>query len=250
MKKTLSALLLSGLVFSAQAAPTIYFAEDTSTTQTVAGSLSSVARSNFLAGLTGVGNENFENYTLGSTAPLSLTFPGAITATLTGAGVLDNNASQGSGGSNPGRWATSGTQFWEVSSGGAFGIALASPIAAFGFYGTDIGDFDNQLIIDLTDTNGDITSLTVNHSLGLDNNANSLLFWGFIDTTTTYTNILFRNAGSGGDTFAFDDMVVGSLDQVCTGARCNVPEPGSLALLALGLAGIRVVCRRKQLKES
>lgn len=245
MKSILSTILFAALVSSVQAAPAIYFAEDTSTTQTVVGSSSSIARSNFLAGLIGVGSENFESYTLGTTAPLGLTFPGAITATLTGAGCLDNTASDGCGTGNPGRWATSGSNFWEVSSGGTFSIALASPIAAFGFYGTDIGDFDNRLIIDLTDTSSNVTSFIVNHSLGLSNTANSLLFWGFIDTNTQYTNIAFRNAGTGGDIFAFDDMVVGSLEQVCVGANCNVPEPGSLALLGLGLTGLFAIRRRR-----
>ncbi|MBK8106713.1 MAG: hypothetical protein IPK42_14485 [Betaproteobacteria bacterium] len=44
----------------AQAVPTVYFAEDTSTTQTVTGSTSAAKRSQFLSGLIGVGNEDFE----------------------------------------------------------------------------------------------------------------------------------------------------------------------------------------------
>ncbi len=227
-------------VMTAQAAPTIFFAEDTSTVGSVAGTTSQAKRAQFLASLVGVGTEDFEGQTLGSTAPLTLTFPGALTATLNGAGCLDNTANTTTcGASNPGRFATSGTQFWEVDSGGTFNITFPTAISAFGFYGTDIGDFANRLIVDLTAEDNTVTSLTVGHSLGLDNFANSLLFWGFIDATVAYKRIGFRNAGTGGDIFAFDDMVIGSREQI------NVPEPGSLVLAGLALVGLAASRRRR-----
>ena len=227
----------------AQAVPTVYFAEDTSTTQTVTGSTSAAKRSQFLSGLIGVGNEDFEapDQVAGSVAPLTLNFPGALTANLNGAGCIDTTSPGvycGAGG-NPGRWATSGTQFWEVDSGGTFNITFPTAISAFGFYGTDIGDFANRLIVDLTAEDNTVTSLTVGHSLGLDNFANSLLFCGFIDATVAYKRIGFRNAGTGGDIFAFDDMVIGSREQI------NVPEPGSLVLAGLALVGLAASRRRR-----
>jgi hypothetical protein len=240
---------------AAMAAPTVYFAEDTSTSQDVAGTNSAAKRVAFLGGLEGVGNEDFESpgHTAGTVAPLALTFPGALTATLQGAGCVDTTiAVIGQCGatlvnSNPGRWATSGLQFWEVSSGGTFQISFGStPISAFGFYATDIGDFDNQLIIDLKATDDTVTSLTVGHSLNLPNSANSLLFWGFIDTSVAYKEIAFRNAGTGGDTFGFDDMVIGALSQVCPPGGCQVPTPGTLPLAALALFGLGAgVARRR-----
>lgn len=224
------------------AAPVIYFAEDTSTSQSVAGTASQTSRNQFLSGLSGVGNEDFEapDQVAGTTAPVNLTFPGALTATLSGSGCVDNTASVCAAGStNPGRWPTSGTQFWEVDSGGTFNITFGTAVSAFGFYGTDIGDFDNRLRVTLTAVGGATTQFVVPHSLGLSNTANSLLFWGFIDSTTAYTSIRFDNAGTGGDVFGFDDMVIGSREQI------RVPEPGTLALLALGLLGF-VAARRRQ----
>jgi hypothetical protein len=243
MRKKLSIILAIGLISSAsvaQAIPTIFFDEDTSTAASVTGTDSEAMRNTFLSTLTGVGNEDFESFAAGTTTP-SLTFPGSsgsITASLTGATCVDNSASTGCGGSNPGRWATSGDQFWETSSGGAFSIDFSSAVSAFGFYGTDIGDFDNQLVITLTDTGGGTTDFTVGHSLGLSNTANSLLFWGFQDLDTAYTSIAFSNSGSGGDVFAFDDMVIGDREQIA------VPEPSIIMLLSIGLAGIGFARRR------
>jgi hypothetical protein len=225
---------LSVWTLSAQAILTEYFGEDLTPGGTVpAGGNAITARNNFLSSLSGVGNEDFESLTLGSFAPFNLSFPGStgsITATLTNGGPAEIR----NGGA--GRFATSGTQYLETDGGASFNVALSDPISAFGFYGTDIGDFGGQ--ITLAATNGTTTNLTVPNTINAPDG--SLLFYGFIDTTNTYKNILFGNT-SGSDFFGFDDMVIGDPGQI----RPPVPEPVTLLLMGMGLAGLGFARKRK-----
>lgn len=226
-----AALVLLGGAANALAAPITFFGEDTSTSGEL-GPNSTAARDDFLSNLSGVGNEDFESFSSGESAPLDLSFPGSggtLDATLTGTGEIES-------GTGFGRFATSGTNFWEVSTG-SFVIDFTDPVSAFGFNGIDIGDFVNdQMVLNLTDSSGETSELTVPHSLDIGNYDRATLFFGFFDLGQTYTSIEFTNAG-GGDTFAFDDMVIGDAGQV-TPDPTPVPEPSTLALMGLGMLGL------------
>ncbi|MBK7062115.1 MAG: hypothetical protein IPH51_17025 [Rubrivivax sp.] len=68
-------------------------------------------------------------------------------------------------------------------------------ISAFGFYGTDVGDFAGDFSIELTDVSGNKSTLTI-----IDNTdpvEGSLLFFGFYDSTTAYRSISFINSVKG-----------------------------------------------------
>jgi len=229
---------------SATAAPQIYFAENLAPNGTVTGT-PVAARTSFLSNLIGVGNEGFEPPQTPNTGvdKAIVQFKGSggssIEATLQGGGFGIVNST----GDPPdlGRFNTTpnGEQWW--LSGEPFSITFDTPISAFGFYGTDIGDFNGQLTIDLQDQAGNVTQQVVNNEV--DGPSGSLLFWGFIDPTVKYTRITFGNTAPGYDGFGFDDMVVGDLGQIKP--PNGVPEPFSLALVGAALLGVLATRRRR-----
>jgi PEP-CTERM motif len=232
-----TAALISGIASSY----TIFFGEDLGLGEAVpqpARPNATAASTSFLSNLIGVGTETFEGFAAGTGSPLALTFPGAGTATLGGSGTIQSVAPGTTNGF--GRYAISGTNFWEVSSGD-FTITFSAAVAAFGFWGVDIGDFDGQITLELA--NGGTTNLVVNNTLN--GPGGSVLFYGLIaqNPGELFTSITFGNTNPGVDFFAFDDMTIGSIEQVRP-----VPEPDSLLLVGLALtiaAGVARLRRRK-----
>jgi hypothetical protein len=217
---------------SAFAVPIEFFGEDLNPGGTVPpGGNSETARLDFLSNLVGVGTEDFEGFELYDTN-LSLAFPGStgsITATLTGGGFVVD-------GPGAGRFATSGDNFYNQDPGeDPFEINFSSPIAAFGFYGTDIGDFAGQILLELL--NGETVNLTVPNTVGAPDG--SLLFYGFIDPVDEYIKITFGNT-SGSDGFGFDDMTIGDLQQV------SVPDASGALLLGSSLLVLGVFRRKSK----
>lgn len=254
MKKTFLAAgaILAAAVTSSNAAFTTFFGEDLNNSSNSVLTLltnSNAAETNFLNNLLGVGTETFES--LSGAAPQSLVFPGAGTATLTGGSgsvvtLGSSNVSNGSG--RYGITRDGGTEgYWQVDAGGGgnFVINFSQPIAAFGFYGIDIGDFGGTLQLSLT--GGSNTVLNVPNTQG--NNASSdgsVFFYGFVnpDPSQLVSSISFQTSTGNGDVFAFDDMTIGSIQQINPNPPTNnVPDGGTTAALLgaslAGLAGLR-----------
>ncbi len=254
MKRTIAitTLSLAALLGVSNAnAYLIFFGEDLNNSRTVPLATTpnaSGAESSFLSHLTGVGTEDFESQAVGSRQPLTLNFPGygggSLTATLNGSSGMVYGVTPGTT-NGFGRYSVdsaTSSNYWEVIAGqsGNFTIDFGQDIAAFGFYGIDIGDIGGQVQIALS--NGDV--LPINHTVGSNLSTDgSVMYFGLIaeNDSELFDSVDFLTDIGQGDIFAFDRFTVGEQAQVDP-----VPEPATLALMGLGLAGIGFARKKKQ----
>ncbi|WP_035492452.1 PEP-CTERM sorting domain-containing protein [Baaleninema simplex] len=224
------------------------------------------AETEFLSHLVGVGTETFESFPLGTADPLSLDFGEAGTATLKGNGVI-NSVTEGTT-NGYGRYGISKTNYWETNAAGNnFVVEFSQAVAAFGFYGVDLGDFGGELMLNLTLANGGQKSIAVPNTVGSYGNTDgSVLYFGAIadGADELFTSLSFNMTAPGtgmfADIFAFDNMTVGSLSQVKQDASDDlvadapsqsnpspqeVPEPlSTIALFLVGAVGTRTMRRK------
>lgn len=222
MFKNMLMLVALSLPFSSHAA-LIFFGEDLNPNTSTANS--DLANSDFLATLLGAGTENFESLSNGTSAPITVDFGIAGTATLTGNGNILT-------GTGAGRFPTSGNNLWNTNE--TFTITFSQAISAFGFFGTDIGDIGGQVTMNFAN-GASSNSYTVNNTVNAPNG--SLLYWGIVDTANPFTSITFGNTNNS-DWFGFDDMTIAISQQV--GGGKPIPEPSILALFAIALLSFRL----------
>ncbi len=250
MRKSTSMALIglfaSVSAFNANAAYITYFGEDLNSSASVrltSTPNSTAAESDFLSQLSGVGTEDFESFSNGTSQPLNLTFPGAGTATLNGGNGKIVTRTSGAGG--VGRYPISGDNFWEIRAGssGDFSIDFDTPVAAFGFYGIDIGDFGGQLTLALANGLSTIINVPATSGGAGNNTDGSVLYFGLIGNTAAdqFNSVTFNSTSTFADDFGFDDLTVGTLSQLQT-----VPEPSSIALLGIGLLGFAGIKKKSQ----
>ncbi|MBI9092919.1 MAG: PEP-CTERM sorting domain-containing protein [Desulfobacterium sp.] len=225
-------LLIIGSVGNANATAITFLGEDLYGGRVNA----DAANASFMSVLTGVGTEDFESFAYRSTAPIDLDFGVSGTATLSGNGRIKN-------GDSAGRWATSGSKYWETNQN--FNITFTEAVSAFGFYGTDIGDFGGEVI--LTYTNGSTTTLGIGNTTGARDG--SVLYFGFYedDQDMAFDFISFSNT-NGSDWFGFDDMTIGTFTQIAQISQ--TPEPATILLMGIGLLGVASYSRKRINKKS
>lgn len=157
-----------------------------------------------------------------------------ITATLNGIGQVASitDVTKNSAGRFPVSIPVNGTQYFDTNFETlAFTITFDQAINGFGFFGTDLGDFNGQIALDITDVNNVKTTITVPHEQsGVENDIStylndSLLFFG-VTSDVAFKKVEFRNTGGVLDRFGFDNLIV---------SQAEVPEPASLALFTSGL---------------
>ena len=227
---------------AANAAPITYFGEDEGLGENTALAStpnSDAAQANFLSGLISPGVETFEGIADGTGTPLGINFTGAgTTATIGGSGNVNALADGTTNG--VGRYGVTDDpdgdeRYWEMG-GADFNLTFSNPVAAFGFYGIDIGDFGGQ--VTATTAGGLNQNFVIPNTV--DGPGGGVLFWGVIDPANTFTSVDFGNTASGTDFFGFDDFTVASIEQVQ-----SVPAPAPLALIGGGLLAMGVLRRWK-----
>ena len=252
MRLTLTTLALASLAAVAASPASAYVTYsgvdvNGSGTRLTATPFSTAAENTFRSNLTGVGTETFETQTVGASAPLVLNFGVAGTATLSGGAGTVTATSAGT--ISVGRYSVpGGTNYWDVSSNPAssFQISFSQEIAAFGFYGIDIGDFQGTVQLELLD-NANLVVGSLNLPTAAEALANgSVLYFGLIASNSAelFRSIRFNTAVGAVqtvDVFGFDSFTIGTQAQVTP----RIPEPGTLALLGAALLGLSLTQRRR-----
>ena len=205
------------------------------------------AKSDFSDRLPGVYTETFEGINTGTQNP-GISFGDAGTADF--GETLSNQVQvlELPTGTNAGRYPISGNKYLEFFSYAT--VTFTEQISAFGFYGTDIGDFNGQVTLK-TYSNGDLKNeLAIPSTSGNENPGGTVVYFGFIDFDNSFDTVVFGNTNMdpGVDVFGFDDFTIGTLAQVVDpppdSGSSPVPEPSTIFLVSFGVIGLGALKRR------
>lgn len=174
-------------------------------------------RAEFMARLSVSGSEGFESspYEPGLSMDGESIVVNGATATFSKGvinGVSPDFWSEGDPISVAGRFNTTAPGFPDAYRWLEFGSALTmteitfgAPIAAFGFYATDMGDFSGQVSMVLHKSGGGTVTKNLSHTVN--GASGSLMFVGFVDDTDTYTQVDIL-ASTTAEGIGIDDIVI------------------------------------------
>jgi hypothetical protein len=227
---TAAAMVVAGSLGFSSASAATYFGQDVSGVSpdnSATWTNSNNARNDFIGQLDTYGEQDFEGFANGTVPPIALDFPpgSPVTATLSNNGIVNNFRDRGRFNTTAG-----GSNYYQVVTGNDFQIEFSTDVAAFGFYGTDIGDFQGQLVIEFYDEND---NLLFSEDVGASGAPNeNILFYGIV-ADSAFRSVRFSAIG-GNDGFGFDDMIVGTASP----GTNPVPLPAAGWLLLSGVVGI------------
>jgi hypothetical protein len=209
------------------------------------------AFNSYLANLGGIGvtTESFETTAVGTVIDgLSQTLSG-VNATYSYKTKANPAVSAGSGPTqsvqqadlagftNSGTYPTDGVRGISINSVNLFKINFASPLAAFSFWGTDLGDSSNVLTVILRRAGVQVAAQPIDY-LGANPGNSSIFFFGGIaqNSTELFDEVeLLSLINTNGDAIGLDQITVGTQAQVTP-----VPTPAMLpGLVGLGMAALR-----------
>jgi hypothetical protein len=88
------------------------------------------------------------------------------------------------------------------------------PVNAFGFFGTDFGDFNGQVSVTFTDAADIESTFNIPHTIPAPNA--TLIFWGFVNPANTYKRMrlfctyVVTPPEAQQDFFGVDDVIIGT----------------------------------------
>jgi hypothetical protein len=194
--------------------------------------------------------DNLSSIVSGTTAKFSYKKSDGSSASSTTSPTTQVQQAGSDGLTNAGTYPTDGSRGISINSTNKFSISFADTItgqptllAAFGYFGTDLGDLNNALTMQFFNGSTLLNPNELPIAVPTTSKNSSKFFFGYIaDNSTQYFDrVVFLNSSTN-DAIGIDQIKVGTPAQVTTA----VPEPSSLLGTLLFGGSVMLVKRRSR----